>query len=473
MSIRTALMAAAAIAAGAGLAACQRNQPQVAALPLDTGAAQPLGEAPPPGGLPPAPPAPIATLADYHDAYAFPDRAWGMSWAFGDSPPDYGFYDDGVSPWVWIADDDSECLAEPVPGGERYYYFEPGAYTPFYVQDPSYGYGFENGQLAAIYARDGRQIPPAQDPTAAATAGRYLARGRTLRQAAATQPHQAVAAANWNARRGLIASERSSFSRDAAQNPAWLAYHGQHAPQDQDRFAAEAARRENWAAQTDTRLGEASRATREQRLAQSIGQGVGPGRPSAPAPAAQAPALALNRYAAPAPARARTRSPGPGAGRSVRAAARHRAASPAGTSACAGPAAAYRACATPGPHGHAGAAGVHPSPGAAAGDGSRGLGARQRCGLPGPRVRRGRPAPDRRLSSGAAAARLPRAGPVGPDRPRRAASACRGAGRASHAASQPGAASGRRTASGQRQEALRLSAAAWRPPSAPVSTGDA
>lgn len=303
MDIRTALMTAAAIAAGAGLAACQRNQPQVAALPLDTGAAQPLGEAPPPGGLPPAPPAPIATLADYHDAYAFPDRAWGMSWAFGNSPPDYGFYDDGVSPWVWVADDDSECLAEPVPGGERYYYFEPGAYTPFYVQDPSYGYGFENGQLAAIYARDGREIAPAQDPTAAATAGRYLARGRTLRQAAATQPHQAVAAANWNARRGLIAAERNSFSRGAAQNPAWLAYHSQHAPQDQDRFAAEAARRENWAAQTDTRLGEASRASREQRLAQSIGQGVGPGRPSAPAPTAQAPALALNRYAAPAPGR--------------------------------------------------------------------------------------------------------------------------------------------------------------------------
>jgi hypothetical protein len=311
VSIRTALIAAAAIAAGAGLAACQRNQPQVAALPLDTGAAQPLGEAPPPGGLPPAPPAPIATLADYHDAYAFPDRAWGMSWAFGDSPPDYGFYDDGVSPWVWIADDDSECLAEPVPGGERYYYFEPGAYTPFYVQDPSYGYGFENGQLAAIYARDGREIAPAQDPTAAATAGRYLARGRTLRQAAATQPHQAVAAANWNARRGLIASERNSFSRDAGQNPAWLAYHSQHAPQDQDRFAAEAARRENWAAQTDTRLGEASRANREQRLAQSISQGVGPGRPSAPAPAARAPALALNRYAAPAPSRATELARGP------------------------------------------------------------------------------------------------------------------------------------------------------------------
>ena len=111
MSIRTALMAAAAIAAGAGLAACQRNQPQVAALPLDTGAAQPLGEAPPPGGLPPAPPAPIATLADYHDAYAFPDRAWGMSWAFGDSPPDYGFYDDGVSPWVW-----SRRRRQRVPG---------------------------------------------------------------------------------------------------------------------------------------------------------------------------------------------------------------------------------------------------------------------------------------------------------------------------------------------------------------------
>ena len=124
------MLAAVALVAGAGFAACQKSTPQVAAMPLDTGAAAPLGEAPPPGGLPPAPPARVGALADYHDAYAYPDRAWGMSGAFGDSPPDYAFYDDGVTPWVWVADDDSECLAEPVPGGERYYYFEPGAYTP-------------------------------------------------------------------------------------------------------------------------------------------------------------------------------------------------------------------------------------------------------------------------------------------------------------------------------------------------------
>jgi hypothetical protein len=290
------LFAAAALAASAGLAACQKSTPQVAALPLDTGAAQPLGEAPPPGGLPPAPPARIATLADYHDAYAYPDQAWGMSWAFGDSPPDYAFYDDGVTPWVWVADDDSECLAEPVPGGERYYYFEPGAYTPFYVQDPSYGYGFENGQLVAIYARGVREIAPGADPTGAATAGQYLARGRLLRQAASSQPHRAVEAANWSARRGLISAEHTAFAKDAARDPAWRAYHNRHEAQDQQRFAAEATRRETWAAQTDTRLGEAARAEREQRLAQTIVRGGAPGR-SPPA----APAQALNRYAAAAP----------------------------------------------------------------------------------------------------------------------------------------------------------------------------
>jgi hypothetical protein len=275
-------MAAVALVAGLGLAACQKSTPQVAALPLDTAAAAPLGEAPPPGGLPPAPPARIGTLADYHDAYAYPDRAWGMSGAFGDSPPDYAFYDDGVTPWVWVADDDSECLAEPVPGGERYYYFEPGVYTPFYVQDPSYGYGFANGQLVAIYERGGREVAPAADPTAAAIAGQYLARGRLLRQAASSQPHQAVAAANWSARRGLIAAEHTAFARNATRDPAWRAYHTQHLAQDQGRFAAEAARRETWAAQSDKRIGEPARAQREQRQAQSFSRAGGPALPRVP-----------------------------------------------------------------------------------------------------------------------------------------------------------------------------------------------
>jgi hypothetical protein len=302
--LTTVLMATAALVAGGSLGACQRSKPQVPALPLEMGAAAPLGEAPPPGGLPPAPPARIGTLSDARNAYAYPDRAWGMSWAFGDSPPDYAFYDDGVTPWVWVADDDSECLAEPVPGGERYYYFEPGAYTPFYVQDPSYGYGFENGQLVAIYARGGREIAPGADPAAAATAGQYLARGRMLRQAAGSQPHQAVAAGNWSARRGLIAAEHASFARDAAHDPAWLAYHDQHLAQDQARLAPEATRREAWAAQTDSRLGQPGRAQREQRLAQAIAQGGQPvaGRQAVGAPiAAPRPGAALDRYAAAAP----------------------------------------------------------------------------------------------------------------------------------------------------------------------------
>jgi len=298
-----------ALVAGAGLAGCHKQAAQVASLPLDTGAAQPMGEAPAPAALPPAPPAQIAAPASYGDAYAYPDRAWGMSWAFGDSPPDYAFDDDGVTPWVWIADDDSEFLVEPVPGGERYYYFEPGAYTPFYVQDPTYGYGFANGALVAIYNRSGREIAPSANPSAAATAGQYLARGRMLRQAAASQPHQAVAAANWTARRGLIAAQAANLARAAQTNPAWGAYHDQHAAQVQGHFASEAARRETWAAQTDARIGEPARAQREQRLAKSVAPGASVPPNRAPAPGVTAPP----RYASATPTRpaagaARTRT---------------------------------------------------------------------------------------------------------------------------------------------------------------------
>jgi hypothetical protein len=281
--------------AGASLAACQRSQPQVTTLPLDARAAAPLGEAPPPGGLPPAPPARIANLADYRDAYAYPDRAWNMAWAFGDSPPDYAFEDDGVSPWVWVADDDSECLAEPVPGGERYYYFLPGAYTPFYVQDPSFGYGFRNGQLAAIYDRSGRPVPLAAAPAAAATAGQYLARGGALRQAAADRPHRPVEAANWTARRALIAGQREAFARNAAAETAWRSYHDQHQGEQARRLAVEATRREAWAAQTDTRLGAGAKAAREQRLAQSLARDAATPAPSVPQMQARAVAPGAHR----------------------------------------------------------------------------------------------------------------------------------------------------------------------------------
>src|ERR1700677_2460246 len=91
-----------ALLAGASLAACQRatiDTPPLAALPPSANAAAPLAEAPPAAALPPAPPARLASIADPRLGYAYADRAWAMTDALGDSPPDYTYVDDdGVTP---------------------------------------------------------------------------------------------------------------------------------------------------------------------------------------------------------------------------------------------------------------------------------------------------------------------------------------------------------------------------------------
>src|SRR6202012_4676746 len=112
----------------------------------------PLTNAPAADALPAATPAPVVRVADAQASYAYPDRAYEMSDTFGDAPPDYVYdYGGDVRPWVWVSDDGAERVAEAVPGGERYYYYEAGAGEPFYVQDPDYGYGFQGGQLVVIF----------------------------------------------------------------------------------------------------------------------------------------------------------------------------------------------------------------------------------------------------------------------------------------------------------------------------------
>ena len=117
--------------------------PPLAALALSTEPPPPLVTAPSAQALAGAPPARVGRLANRGDAYAFADRAHAMNRGFGDAPPDYTFdYENGERPWVWQGDDRSMRVAEPLPdGGDRYYYYEPGAADPYLVQDGGYGYG--------------------------------------------------------------------------------------------------------------------------------------------------------------------------------------------------------------------------------------------------------------------------------------------------------------------------------------------
>ena len=240
---RCILISAAALA----LSGCKTgDQPSAALPPVAEGAA--LADAPTADSLPPAPAVPVSEVADAADTYAFPDRAYEMSDMFGDAPPDYVYDYNNVQPWVWVSDDGSECVVEPVPGGERYYYYEAGADQPFFVEDPSYGYGFEDGRLVAVYDHSGRPLSMGDLETRAPIAGRYLMRARSLYEASRQDRHEPVAESNWTARRGMIAAQRQAWQQQMTQDPNWRSFHAQNAPAVEAHWQGERVQRLNWAA---------------------------------------------------------------------------------------------------------------------------------------------------------------------------------------------------------------------------------
>ena len=256
-------------AAALALSGCKTgDQPSAALPPIAQGA--PLVNAPTADSLPPAPAVPVSEVADAADTYAFPDRAYEMSATFGEAPPDYVYDYDNVQPWVWVSDDGSECVVEPVPGGERYYYYEAGADQPFFVEDSDYGYGFEDGRLVGVYDRSGRTLPMGDLEARAPIAGRYLMRARSLYDASRQDRRQPVAESNWTARRGMIDAQRQAWQRQMTEDPNWRSFHAQNAPAVEAHWQGERVQRLNWAAHVDETMHNQADAVRERQQAQSV-----------------------------------------------------------------------------------------------------------------------------------------------------------------------------------------------------------
>ena len=213
------------------------------ALPLTTGPQTAITPAPAAAALPAAPRPQIVTVADPQDDYAYADQAEAMSDAIGDAPPDYGFDYQDTHPWVWRSANRSEQMVEPVQGGYRYYYYQPGASQPYLVRDPQYAYGFSNGELVAIYDGDGNLLPRQAMDQRADDAGRYLARAVALYEAAQQSERRAVNAANWAAERAELDAARARWQAQQNQQAAWRAYHDAHAAQDQAYWQGEQAGR--------------------------------------------------------------------------------------------------------------------------------------------------------------------------------------------------------------------------------------
>jgi hypothetical protein len=255
---RRPLATAATIALAAALAACGKGSDQQmtaanlpalpATLPLDASPSTAWPTAPEVAALPEAAPVRTVRVANPRDYYGYADAAYDYQDVLSDAPPDYYFDYDGVDPWAWEGYDQSVVFLEPVDDGYRYYYYRPGADEPYFVRDPYYGYGYDDGRLAVIYDSYGAVVPYNDYGARLDYAGRYLARGRDLYRASRRDDRRAVSAANWAARSAAISAAQASWSAARARQPQWRDYGNRAAASQANYWREEAIRR-----QADTR----------------------------------------------------------------------------------------------------------------------------------------------------------------------------------------------------------------------------
>jgi hypothetical protein len=201
--------------------------PPATALPLATGPAPAYRPAPVASDLPPAPRARLGRVPPA-DQYAYLNQAYAFSQSLADAPPDYTYDYRGERPWVWQSPDGYYRVAERLPDGVRYFYYAPGASTPYLVQDAQYSYGYSDGQLTVVYGPDGQVLPYDVEARQAQEAGLYLAWAAGLYAAARHDEHVAVSQDRWNAERQAVYADQARW-RDAQQrNADWASYSQAH-----------------------------------------------------------------------------------------------------------------------------------------------------------------------------------------------------------------------------------------------------
>lgn len=198
-------------------------------------------------------PAPLAELAaatdlpfaepssvDYYpsaEGYQWAERAYGLQRAVHDTPPDYGFYYEGEEPLVWEMADERRLYAEPWDDGYRYYYYEPGAAYPYFIRDDDYGYAYAaTGLLIAVFDARGRYLPSDVVYRVAPMAGRYYARGRDLRNAAAQAPRIQVSERTWSTQAPRVTRSADPWLRAAREEPRWREWRDRNPDREMRRF---------------------------------------------------------------------------------------------------------------------------------------------------------------------------------------------------------------------------------------------
>jgi hypothetical protein len=251
---RRRLATAATIALAAALAGCGKGSDQQmtaaappalpATLPLDASPSTAWPTAPEVAALPEAKPVRTVRVANPRDYYGYADAAYDYQRVLSDAPPDYYFDYDGTNPWAWEGYDQSVVFLEPVDDGYRSYYYRPGADEPYFVRDPYYGYGYDNGQLAVVYDSYGGVVPYSDYGARLDYAGRYLARGRDLYLASRRNDRRAVSAANWAARSAAISATQARWYAARDRQPQWRDYSSRVAASQANYWREESVRRQ-------------------------------------------------------------------------------------------------------------------------------------------------------------------------------------------------------------------------------------
>jgi hypothetical protein len=134
--------------------------------------------------------------------------------------------------------------AEPWDDGYRYYYYEPGAAYPYFVRDDDYGYAYgSTGVLIAVFDARGRYLPSDVVYRVSPTAGRYYARGRDLRNAAAQARRIRVSQQDWSVRAPRITRSADPWLRAAREEPRWREWRERNPDREMRRFAEETKQR--------------------------------------------------------------------------------------------------------------------------------------------------------------------------------------------------------------------------------------
>lgn len=223
--IRTSRPAAVLLATTAlamGLSACK---PDHRAEPVAVAGAPPIGPLDPgaaPATYEPMPAAPAPQDGAPVPAYAYPQRAYAMSRVADQRPPSYAFGYGDEQPWVWDDGADGTMFAEPIADGYRYYYYEPDADYPYFVQDPDYGYAYgPGGALVGLFGVTGALIAADHWRDHGPRAESYWSRGYDLDRVYRHGSRRPVQPAIWRAQAPAFHAGHDRWFHAAQAQPAW------------------------------------------------------------------------------------------------------------------------------------------------------------------------------------------------------------------------------------------------------------